>query len=462
MVSRGCGWGTSRAPGQGGNRPLATPLSTTAHPKPEEPTRAHILVVDDSATLRAHLRGVLGAHYEVEEAVDGEAGLAAALRRPPDLILSDVTMPGIDGHELGRRARALPALADVPFILMTSNQDPQGRAQGLEEGADDYLQKSCGPRELLARVRSLLRLRAARLEILKQKEAIASAHDTLLQTQRQLYESEKLATLGTVASGVAHELNNPLAFVLAGVEQLTECCRELAGVRSRARGPQEVLNEVGEIQADIGQGTDRIRKIIRDLNLLAGDPDRKPIWVDPRSEVERALTIGQAKLMDVAVETRFAHGGEVRLTPGYLTQIALSLISNAADAVAGRPSPRILISTRSTPEGFELCVEDNGTGIANEVLPRIFEPFFSTKAAGKGMGLGLSVCAGLIKRLGGATRVTSELGQGCVFVVSLPGQLQDAQTDFMRSRVEAARHAPRAEPDGSAAPASPSAGPSGP
>jgi signal transduction histidine kinase len=412
---------------------------------PPSPTRPHILVVDDSATLRAHLRGVLGGTYEVVDAVDGESGLAAALRRPPDLILSDVTMPGIDGHELGRRVRAQSVLSDVPFILMTSNQDPEGRALGLEEGADDYLQKSCSPRELLARVRSLLRLRAARLEILRQKEAIATAHGELLEAQRQLYESEKLATLGTVASGVAHELNNPLAFVLAGVEQLSECCRELGGLRSRARETRAVLTEVGEIQSDIGQGTERIRKIIRDLNLLAGDPDRKPVWVQPRSEVERALTIAQSKLMDIEVQTRFGHTGEVRLTPGYLTQITLSLVSNAADAVAGREGAWIRISTASAAEGFELSVEDNGTGIASEILPRIFEPFFSTKAAGKGMGLGLSVCAGLIKRLGGVTRVTSDVGKGCRFVVSLPAQVQDAQTDFMKSRVEASRHV-RSEP----------------
>ncbi len=404
------------------------------------PPRERILLVDDSQTLRLHLRTLLGGLYEVEVAVDGESGLASALKRPPDLILSDVTMPGFDGYELCRRVRSQPTLADVPFILMTSNQDPEGRAVGLEEGADDYLQKSCGHRELLARVRSLLRLRDARLEIVAQKEAIAQAHDELLEAQRQLYESEKLATLGTVASGVAHELNNPLAFVLAGVEQLTECCRELAGAKKRPRSNGEVLREVQEIQSDIGQGTDRVRKIIRDLNLLAADPGRKPVWVDPRIEVERALTIAHDRMQKALVDVSFGHAGELRVTPGYLTQIAVTLLSNAADAVLGRKEPRVVVSTSSGNGTFELVVEDNGAGIPPDVLPRIFEPFFSTKAAGKGMGLGLSVCAGLVKRLGGTAQVTSDAGKGSRFVVTVPSQTQDAQTDFMKSRVEATRH----------------------
>src|SRR5262249_21180698 len=132
--------------------------------------------------------------------------------------------------------------------------------------------------------------------------------------------------------------------------------------------------------------------------------------------------------------------GELRVPAGYLTQIAVTLLANAADAVSGRKDARVVVVTRSTESGFELVVEDNGAGIAPEVLPRIFEPFYSTKAAGKGMGLGLSVCAGLIQRLGGRTEVTSEPGRGSRFAVFLPHAVQDAQTEFMKSRVEAARH----------------------
>ncbi|MGQ0508664.1 MAG: sensor histidine kinase [Myxococcaceae bacterium] len=406
-------------------------------------SKDRILLVDDSSTFRAHASRLLEADYVVQAVSGGMAALAAALQEPPDLILTDVAMPGMDGYELCRHWRAEPVLADIPFILVTRHTDPEGRAFGLEEGADDYLTKDCSPRELMARVRSLIRLGKANREIRQQKEAIARAHDELLEAQRQLYDSEKLATLGTVASGVAHELNNPLSVVLAGVEQLGHACYELAGKRPDPRSPEEVIQEVEEIRTDINQGADRVRRIIRDLNLMAGDPERKPVWVDPKVELERALTIAQSKLIDAQVQTKLDHHGEIRLPPGYLTQIALSLLSNAADAVVGRKEREIFLGTRSLSDGlFELVVEDTGTGIPPDVLPRIFEPFFSTKKAGKGTGLGLSVCAGMIKRLGGTAQVESTVGKGCRFVIKLPTAVEGATAEFVKSRIQdsSARH----------------------
>jgi two-component system C4-dicarboxylate transport sensor histidine kinase DctB len=170
--------------------------------------------------------------------------------------------------------------------------------------------------------------------------------------------------------------------------------------------------------------------------LLAANPGQVPAPVDPATEIERALTIAQDKLAGLQVVTRFDHQGELRVPAGYLTQIALTLVANAADAVAGRPNARVLVTTSSAGAAFQFAIEDNGPGIAADILPRIFEPFFSTRGAGKGIGLGLTICAALVKRLGGNSQVVSHVGKGCRHVVTLPKQLPAGE--FTRSRVEAA------------------------
>ncbi len=407
-------------------------------------SKGRVLIVDDAATVRLQLRQILSAEYECICVSSTEAALAEALKQPPEVIVSDVVMEPLDGYELLRRVRTTPSLCDTPLILLTSQSDPDGRATGLEGGADDYLPKPVRARELLARVRSLVRLRSAQREIVRQKEGLAAAHGQLLSAQKQLLDAENLSTLGTLASGVAHEINNPLGFVQSGFDSMVGLIAELSdAVKASGAGglhdTQDAITDAQEVCCEVKEGLQRIRNIVQKLGLL-GDGDSAPQWLDIRDEIEQALTISAPQMGRVEL-LKELQPCRMKVHAGYLTQVTLSLVSNALDAVQGASCPRVSVRLKcgsGSGEGVELEVEDNGKGIPVEIMPRLFEPFFTTKPAGKGTGLGLSVCYSLIKRLGGKTQVESRPGQ-TRFRVSLPAQALEIDTAFHRGRQEAAR-----------------------
>ena len=287
-----------------------------------------------------------------------------------------------------------------------------------------HLLRSLSPCQVWTRLRGLIRLGDAR-ELLAQKEALERAHRELLATQRQLLEAEKLATLGTLAGGVAHEINNPLAFAIGGVEQLQRSIRELtgeiAGETARDRG--SVLAEVSEIHQEVRSGLERIRGVVQNLALLAASRE-SPSPVDVHAEIERAIAIAHSRLHGIQLQRSFEGAPPIRAMPGYITQIVVQLLTNAADAVAATPAPRIEIGARWVDEGAEIIVSDNGAGISSSVLPHVFDPFFTTKAAGQGAGLGLCVCQAMVRRLGGSASVSSEPNSGARIRIWLP---QDAR-----------------------------------
>jgi two-component system NtrC family sensor kinase len=270
----------------------------------------------------------------------------------------------------------------------------------------------------------------------RRKEAAESAHHELLATQRQLLEAEKLATLGTLASGVAHEINNPLAFAIGGVEQLQRSIRELTddlpGEAPRDR--RAVLAEVQEIHQEVRAGLERIRAIVQNLMLLAGSRQTPAAPLDVNAEIERAIAIVQSQLQGIELRRSFQGAPSIQAMPGYITQIVTHLLTNAADAVAAVPQPRIEIAAGPLDGGAEIVVQDNGVGIAPHVLPHVFDPFFTTKPAGKGAGLGLCVCHALVRRLGGSASVSSKPHSGARIRIWLPRDARGADAHHESAR----------------------------
>jgi signal transduction histidine kinase len=382
--------------------------------------RRAALIVDGCATSQAALRDLLASEYECEAAGTVEEAMAAASHRTPDLIISDSVLKNTNGYELCRRIRTDPRWQDIPLIVLTSSSDPDARATALEEGADDCLCRPFRPRELLARVRALMRLRDARQEVLRHNHALERAHEGLLQAQLQLLEAERLATMGTIAAGLAHVINNPLSVVWAGFDHLLDSVQRTVGQSAACRA--EVVEEVGEIRAEVRGGLERIRSIVQQLAALGAPEDHRRVSVSVHEEIDRAVGIANARLGRVELKRRFEGPPEIRATPGYLTQIVAQVLINAADAVAAQPQPRIEVRTRRTEAGLEIVIEDNGKGIAVELIPQIFDPFFTTKAAGVGSGLGLALCQRLIQRLGGSVQVASQAGRGTQVLFCVPFQ----------------------------------------
>ena len=181
-------------------------------------SKPRILLVDDSPAYRRVIQTMLGPKYDFMQAESAEDALARVGAFMPDLVISDLIMPGLDGYELCKRLRAQPGLESVPIIMLTSKTGDESRITGLEVGADDYLFKPIRPRELNARVGSLLRLRRATMEL-------ATANATLKKAQAELVRAEKLASLGQLVAGIAHELNNPLNYIYGNTEFLSDYMR---------------------------------------------------------------------------------------------------------------------------------------------------------------------------------------------------------------------------------------------
>jgi signal transduction histidine kinase len=239
--------------------------------------------------------------------------------------------------------------------------------------------------------------------------------------QARLLLADRLVSVGTLATGIAHEINNPMAYVTANLSWLASNLKQL--VSSPESGGVE-LSELEQVAAEAMEGARRVNKIVTELKLFARGGDERIEPVDVRNVVRSSLNIAVHELKRRAqVVLELEEIPRVLGSESQLGQVCLNLMINAAQAIAvGEPGQnKIVIRTRRRADGWVLLeVTDTGCGIHPEDQRRLFDPFFTTKPIGEGTGLGLSICHGIIKRLGGTIEVESVVGQGSLFRVSLP------------------------------------------
>jgi len=259
-----------------------------------------------------------------------------------------------------------------------------------------------------------------RLVFAGQPATLVSARDLTerKQIQARLVVADRLASVGTLAAGVAHEINNPLAFVISNLSFLTEELHTITGLLPEGR-----LSEVEEVLAETNEGVNRVRLIVQDLKTFSRGDEEQPTAVDLRRVIDSALALARGELRHRATvvkdvsEVPLVEGSEARFG-----QVVLNLLINAAHAItAGQPDKneiRVILRAESNHAVIE--VKDTGCGMPREVLDRIFDPFFTTKPVGVGTGLGLSICHGIITGFGGEITASSELGRGSTFRISLP------------------------------------------
>ncbi|MCY1077939.1 ATP-binding protein [Archangium lansingense] len=259
-----------------------------------------------------------------------------------------------------------------------------------------------------------------RLVFAGQPATLVSARDLTerKQIQARLVVADRLASVGTLAAGVAHEINNPLAFVISNLSFLTE---ELHTISSLL--PEGQLGELEEVLAETNEGVNRVRLIVQDLKTFSRGDEELPTAVDLRRGIDSALALARGELRHRATvvkevaEVPLVEGSEARFG-----QVVLNLLINAAHAIAaGQPDKNeIRVVLRSESNHAIIEVKDTGCGMPREVLDRIFDPFFTTKPVGVGTGLGLSICHGIITGFGGEITASSDLGKGSTFRISLP------------------------------------------
>jgi signal transduction histidine kinase len=357
-----------------------------------------VAVVEDNADLLAYLTQELRRWYRVVPFLDSSMALETMVADPPDLIVSDIMMPGLDGIALARKVRASPSTAEVPVLLLSAREELAAKLAGFQAGADDYVHKPFDVQELRARIELHLGLRA-------QARQLREALDQLKKAEASLVQSEKMVALGRMIAGVAHEMNNPLHFLRGN----------LALLRKR----MAAIDGAGPLLTDIDESLERITAVTRQL-LLFGR----------KQSGDTSASVKLSEVVPLAVKMVAPHtpkgvsivqqidGEVVRANPQDLFQVILNIVHNAVQAVNPQGG-EVRIAASRTGDRVELSVIDNGCGIPKENLSRIFDPFFTTKPPGSGTGLGLSIVQELVAAQQGTVRVESEPGRGTTVAVSL-------------------------------------------
>ncbi|MBP8806669.1 MAG: response regulator [Kofleriaceae bacterium] len=350
-------------------------------------SRGHILVAEDDPGLAAAIGQLLSDEYTVQLASDGAEALAAAQRRLPDLLITDIEMPQIDGLELARQLQSLPGETPTPVLVMSARAKLGDRLAGFSAGAVDYVIKPFDPSELRARVRAQLAYRTLAL---------------------RLQRSEKLAALGTLSAGLAHELRNPANGIVNAIAPL----REL--LPAEALAPD---TGVGELLDVMQQCAEQVAYVSRQLLGFRRSGDLELRRVPIGEVLTRALSNASAALAEVELRTRYAYQGLLRCAAPLLTQVLVNLIENAAQAAG--PGGWVELATRGDDQVVAIELTDSGPGVPEHLTERVFEPFFTTKPPGQGTGLGLATARDLILRHGGTLELRSRSGR-TVFVIELP------------------------------------------
>lgn len=246
--------------------------------------------------------------------------------------------------------------------------------------------------------------------------------------RRQLVVSGRLAAVGELAAGIAHEINNPLAFIGANLRLLGEHWARLEKAHGGA-GAAEVLDDVlaesEELIQESIEGVDRAARIVRDVKVLAHGGSHRRQQLDLNRIIEHSLRIARPQLTGTRVEKSLEPVPDIHGTPGELEQVLLNLVLNAKAAVGDQGTLRV--TSRSDRSSVEITVEDDGTGISPEVLERVFDPFFTTKPVGEGTGLGLAISHEIVRRHGGELRLESRPGEGTIARISLPSGLRQGE-----------------------------------
>ena len=398
---------------------------------PTEPTtRPAVLLVDDVEANLVALEALLSdLDCELVLVRSGNDALRQLLRRDFAVMLLDVQMPEMDGYEVARHAHDNPATSDVPIVFITATHDTEDNVlRGYGSGAVDFLFKPINSAILRSKVRVFLDLHEKRLEIANAKRELEHTHrelelayDDLRATHTKLVQSAKMASLGELVAGIAHEINNPLAFAINHVDTAQRALARVEGFVNPAENEDARPHWARAVDRlkEMGLGLDRIRDLVVKLRTFSRLDGDELGWASLRDSVDSVLTILGHRLVDgIRVEKRLNAPDSLRCYPNLLNQALMNLVANAIDAV--EPAGSIVITSETTPEGYLISVSDDGAGIPPELRDRVYEPFFTTKPVGKGTGLGLSITYSIVQKHGGTLDIRERDGGGTTMTIRIP------------------------------------------
>ncbi len=381
--------------------------------------RPLVLIADDEPDIRRFLRMQLE-DVDVIEASDGAEAFLLTQQRRPQLVLLDHMMPEVDGAEACRRIRENHTTRGTAVIILTARADEQTKLMALQAGANDFLTKPFSTTELSLRLANQLAMARVRREMADLNMELQAAIEQIKENEVLMLRNEKLSSLGRMSAGIIHEINNPLNYANAGLHALETFTRSL---------PDKDQEDFQDILNDIRDGVSRVSQIVIDLRQftreepgVTGDADLTDTITRARRMVSHQVGKDIAFEFTAPPETAYVCGNS-----NQLVQVLVNLFQNSIDAIADRisqqPSPPGRIDVSLTPSGgggWVLSIRDNGVGIPPENLQKIFDPFFTSKDVGKGMGLGLSITYRILQSHGATIEVDSRPMDHTEFRITFP------------------------------------------
>lgn len=414
-----------------------------------------VLLVDDSRTVRKAFANRLSPKFECSEAGSFNEALIALKANEFDVVITDIIMPGISGVELLRKI--VEDYPNTEVIVVSGVARPQRALDAMRLGAFDYIIKPCDLEVLELTVERSVKHRLLKIYANRTKKDLETKNEELNERkeqlehlQTQIVQSAKMASLGQLAAGVAHELNNPVGFLHANLEMLDEYLSRLSRLlkvydENAKLTPERpeftlikeqigyplILEDVSSSIKDCREGADRIRDIVQNLKHFSrlDEAEYSPTDINEGIESTVRLISNYFSSGDIVLIRHYSPLPTIQTFPGQLNQVWMNLVVNAAQSiVSGRGE--VTIKTRADDEDVYVEISDNGCGIAVQNISKIFDPFFTTKPVGEGTGLGLSISFGIVRRHGGEISVKSVLGEGTTFTIRLPRNFEpESATD---------------------------------
>lgn len=400
--------------------PALSPVQDAVQPVkiPTNGSVPTLLVADDEPEMLRFLRSQLSQHYEVLEAVDGQQAVDKAAQFLPDIILLDMMMPEKDGLQACKEIRSRVSTQSIPVLLLTARADEETKLSALSAGASDFLAKPFSTTELHVRVKNLVESYAYQRKLSRQNQVLESTIEQLKDTETQLVQTEKLASLGRMSAGIIHEINNPLNFATTGLFALRKKGTQMSTADSAEF--QEILN-------DVEDGIKRVKNIVCDLQTFSHPETQSRDQVEAAEVIQSALRFLSSEWKGkVRVQVEIPPGQTILANRNKLLQVAINLLQNSFDALKAKTftegHPEIRVRGEVTAGKSLIIIRDNGTGIEAKDRDKIFDPFFTTKPIGKGMGLGLAICYRIVQELDGRISLQTEPGAYCEFTLEFPRQ----------------------------------------
>jgi len=389
----------------------------------ENTTELLIMIVDDFNTDRKRLSRIISREgYNVIEAASGKEALAIIKEEKPDLILLDIIMPDMLGFEVCERIKEKPEFYEVPIIFVTSKDDAEFKVKGFKVGGVDYITKPYNVEEVIARVNTHLKLENAMKMI---KNLNIQLENKLEERTKHLIKTERIAVFGQYVQGIIHNMKNFLSCIL-GASNLMRI------YLNKEEFENEVYHKLSNKINIIEKNAKNLGRMINSL--------MKKSRSDSKEEFEH-LDLNELLRQELSfLESDFFYKNKVTkkillsddsiliyAIPSMISQIFHNIVRNALDAMQDEPSPTLIISTEKTDNDVIISVIDNGTGIPDDIISKIFNPFFTTKEKKyydntifSGTGLGLHICNEMIKIHNGKINVESTYGKGTKFSIILP------------------------------------------